>query len=397
MRSLFARSLAAVLAVGFLIVSHQASAQTDSNNQIPFRVFGNDGLGIGRLPLGGIVPSLAGETHTILAQGFEVGATSYDLASVDIGLYIGAMVPVVDIGVYESVFDSAAGLNVPDLTNRVGSFDSVPTNNGGVLSTNATILYNFPVTGGTLRLQSGRNYWIAVTYTPQVSGAPSFMWNFASGRGTDTPREQTRPDGNPSGITCVGTVGKHDFVGNWFNHDATVYPPSGGLSFNINAVDVSITGTGGGGGGGDQTPPVLDCYALSKGFFKNKYPNGWPVSVIADGGAVIGGRIYTTDQLRTMLATNSTGGNQIGQLAGQLVAVHLSRELARQTAGPDYIWWNGWAPDSADAQAAYDQAAQLVGANAGFDSKGRLTGTLRNVSLLINALDNGYIQRFHCD
>lgn len=393
---LFARSLMAALTVGVLAVSHQANAQ-DSPGTTPFRIFGNNSLGIGRLPLGGLVPSLAGETHTILGQGFAVGATSYDLTSVDIGLYIGEVRPQLDIALYESVFDSAAGLNVPDLTRRVATFNPVPTNNLGVLSLNSTVMYNFRVntTSGTVRLTNDRNYWVTVSYSPQVSGAPSFLWNYASGRGTDAPREQLRPEGTASGVTYLGTVGKHDFVGNWFNHDATVFPPSGGLSISVNAVDVPVNP--GGGGGGGQTPPTLDCYALSKGFFRNKFPEGWPASVIASQGTVIGGRIYTIPQLRTMLATNSTGGNQIGQLASQLVAVHLSRELAKQTAGPNFAGWNGWAPDSAAAQAAYDQAAQLVGANAGFDSQGRLTGTLRNVSSLINTLDDGYIERFHCD
>ena len=121
-----------------------------------------------------------------------------------------------------------------------------------------------------------------------------------------------------------------------------------------------------------------------------------------NGGALIGTQLYTANQLRTLLATNSTGGNQFGQLASQLVAVHLSRELAKQTAGAAYDQWNGWAPDSDAAKAAYEQAAQLVGAAAEFDAQGKLTktagrNTLRNVSPLINALDNGYIQRFHCD
>lgn len=145
-----------------------------------------------------------------------------------------------------------------------------------------------------------------------------------------------------------------------------------------------------------KRPPTLDCYALSKGFFKNKYPSGWPASVVANGGAVIGTQTYTVAQLRTMLSTNSKRGNQIGQLASQLVAVHLSRELAKQTAGDNFLWWNGWAPDSAEAQAAYDQAAALINANAGFDSRGRLTGCVTGVGSLISGLD-GYIQDNHCD
>lgn len=392
----------AALTVGVLAVSHQANAQ-DSPGTTPFRIFGNNGIGIGRLPLGGIVPSLAGETHTILGQGFAVGATSYNVTSVDIGLYVSSELPQLDIALYESVFDIASGLNVPDLTRRVATFNPVPTNNLGVLSINSTVLYNFRVDtpSGTVRLTNDRNYWVTVSYSPPQSGAPSFLWNYASGRGIDTPKGQLRPEGTASGVTYLGTVGKHDFTGNWFNHDATVYPPSGGLSFSINAVDVPVNP--GGGGGSGQTPPTLECYALSKGFFRNKFPEGWPASVLPgglmgpNGGALIGNRIYSIAELRTMLATNSTGGNQIGQLASQLVAVHLSRELAKQTAGPNFAGWNGWAPDSAAAQAAYDQAAQLVGATAVFDPQGRLTGTLRNVSPLINALDNGYIQRFHCD
>lgn len=394
MRSLIARSLMVALSVGVLAVSHQANAQTDSAISTPFRVFGNDGLGIGRLPLGGLVPSLAGETHTILAQGFKTGAKPYTLVSVDIGLYFDETFPVLDIALYKSTTD-ANGLAVPDLTNRVATFNPIPTNNGGVFSTYSTILYNFKL-DKAVELATNTSYWISVSYSPQVSGATAFLWNFAAGRGIDTPREQTRPDAVLSGVTYLGTVGKQDFNDVWTNHDANAYPPSSGLSISVYAFDTPSVITGGGGGGSTQTPPTLTCYAYSKGYFKNKYPSGWPTSVIANGGAVIGTQIYTIAQLRTMLDTNTTGGNQIGQLASQLVAVHLSREISRQTAGPNNLWWDGWAPDSSVAQAAYLQAAALINANAGFDSRGRLTGRVTGVSTLINNLDD-YIGFNHCN
>jgi hypothetical protein len=399
MRSLIARSLMAALTIGTLTVSQVANAQTDSNATTPVLAFGNAGLGLNNLTMGGVVPSLQGYTHTALAQGFKVGGTKrLTLSSVDLGLSIRSVAPVLDIAIYSSV--NVNGLEQPGV--RLRSFNTVPTNVPSLL-TRSIFLYNFALEADAapLVLQPETNYWVVLSYTPQVSGSTTFFWQFGAGENSDTPTSQTT-----SGFTYVGTVGRHDFAnlpgGEWLDHNANSAFPNSGLRIGVYGVleDVVVNP---GGGGGTQQPPVLDCYALSKGFFRNKIPSGWPASVINSStdpnlpSVLIGSRAYSINQLRTMLATNSTGGNQIGQLASQLVAVHLSRELAKQTAGPNFAGWDGWAPDSAAVQAAYDQAAQLVGTNAGFDTQGRLTGTLRNVSPLINLLDDGYIQRFHCD
>jgi len=406
MRSLFARSLMAALTVGVLAVSHQAMAQTDSNTQTPVVLFGNEGLGIGSLPLGGLIPSTAGYSHPTLGQGFTVGEVSYVMTTVDLGLVMpsAAIAGIadgsfaLDIALFSSVED-VNGNQVPG--ERIVTFNPVPTNTvGGAFTVNRKGLYTFGYLDATesnkVTLEAGQSYWVIVSYTPQNAGAAAFYWQFATPSGTDLPEHETPVEKNTSGLTYLGTIGQHDFGGDWVNHgtNGTDFTDSG-LRFGISGYEAPVIIDTGGGGGVDQTPPTLDCYALSKGFFKNNYPAGWPASVIANGGALIGTQVYTIPQLRTMLATNSTRGNQIGQLSSQLVAVYLSRALAIQTAGDQYLWWNGWAPDSADAQAAFDQAAVLINASAGFDSRGRLTGCVTGVGSLISALD-GYIADNHC-
>ncbi len=400
MRSLIARSLMAALTIGTMAVSQLANAQTAT----PVLAFGNDGLGLNNLTMAGIVPSVEGYTHTALAQGFRVGSTKrLTLTSVDIGLSIRSSAPVLDIAIYDST--SVNGLEQPG--NKIGSFNTTPTNSP--LLTRSILVYNFALeTGTTVKLNPDTNYWIVVSYTPQVSGSTTFFWQFGANENVDTPTDGS----SGSGFTHIGTVGRHDFAnipgGEWLDHNVNSAFPNSGLRIGVYGILEDVVVNPGGGGGSVQEPPVLDCYALSKGYFKNKFPQGWPASALPGGpmgpagGALIGTQRYTANELRTLLATNSTGGNQFGQLASQLVAVHLSRELAKQTAGAAYDLWNGWAPDSDAAKAAYEQAAQLVGAAAEFDAQGKLTktagrNTLYNVSPLINALDKGYIQRFHCD
>ncbi len=404
MTRLFARSFVAALTLGTLAVSQVAKAQTEA----PVLVYGNSGLSIGFLPLAGTVPETLvhdpqlGDTHTAIAQGFTVGANAYDMVSVDIGLYTYASLPTLDIALFSST--TVNGQDVPGT--RIRTFNNTPTNRVYPV-TEGRAVYNFAFDGTspTVRLNANTKYWVVLSYTPQVSGQPMFLWN---GSGTfyttDESRKVIPTQQSDSGFSYLGTVAKHTFIGEWEDHG----PNAGAISnpyirFGVRAVPAPVVTGGGGGNSVTQEPPVLDCYALSKGFFRNKYPSGWPASVINSSAdpnvpsVLIGNRAYSINQLRTMLATNSTGGNQIGQLASQLVAVHLSRELAKQTAGPAYAGWDGWAPDSASVRTAYQQAAELVNATAGFDSKGKLTGTIRNVSPLINLLDDGYIQRFHCD
>lgn len=399
-----ARSLMAVLTVGVLTVSHQASAQTDSAASAKL-LFGNEGLGIGSLPLAGTIPSLSGYSHPTLAQGFTVGEIGYIMTTVDLGLVMpsAAITGItdgsfaLDIALFSSVED-INGKQVPG--QRIVTFNPVPTNTvGGAFTVNRKALYTFGYLDATesnkVTLEAGKSYWVIVSYTPQDSSAPGFYWQFATPSGTNLPEVETPIEKNTSGLTYLGTAGQHVFGGDWVDHGTgSVEFPNSGLRFGISGYDAPVI-IDGGGGGGVQTPPTLACYAYSKGYFKNKYPSGWPTSVIANGGTVIGGRIYTIAQLRTMLSARSTRGNQLGQLASQLVAVHLSLELAKQTAGANYLWWNGWAPDSATAQAAYDQAAALVNANAGFDSRGRLTGCVTGAGTLITGLD-GYIADNHC-
>jgi len=402
---LFARSLVAALTVGVLAVSHQANAQTDSNTETPILLYGNDALGVGSLPLGGRIPSPTGYSHPTLAQGFTVGEIGYIVTTVDLGLVMPSDTLTaiangqfsLDIALFSSVED-VNGKQVPG--ERLLTFNPVPTNKtGGAFSANVPDQYTFGYlnadSSNAVTLEAATSYWVIVSYVPQNSSVSNFYWQFAAETGDNIPEFETPVTKNTSGLTYLGTIGQHDFGGDWVDHGNTSSFPNSGLRIGISGYEAS-TIIDGGGGGGEQTPPTLDCYALSKGFFKNKYPSGWPASVVANGGAVIGTQTYTVAQLRTMLSTNSRRGNQIGQLASQLVAVHLSRELAKQTAGDNFLWWNGWAPDSAEAQAAYDQAAALINANAGFDSRGRLTGCVTGVGSLISGLD-GYIQDNHCD
>lgn len=404
MRSLFARGLVAALTLGTLAVSQVAKAQTESNADTPIFLFGNEGLGVGSLPLGGIVGgSNSGYTHPTLAQGFTVGEIPYVVTTVDLGLVLptdalNAMATsdfALDIALFSSVEDTN-GKQVPG--ERVLTFNPVPTNTtDGAFIPNRKGLYTFGYLNAdrsnAVTLEAETSYWVIVSYAPQDSSAQSFYWQFAVPSGTDLPERETPVEKNTSGVTYLGTIGQHAFGGDWVDHGNSSGFPDSGLRFGINGYEPEIVNPGG--GGGEQTPPTLPCYAYSKGYFKNNYPSGWPASVIADGGALIGNQLYTVAQLRTMLSANTTRGNQIGQLASQLVAVHLSRELAKQAAGANYLWWDGWAPDSADAQTAYQQAAELINASLGFDRRGCITGCVYNVGTVISALD-GYITDNHC-
>jgi hypothetical protein len=382
---MFARTLMAALTIGLLTVSPQATAQTPT----PVFLYGNEGLGIGSVPLGGPIATSTAYTHPAMCQGFTVGATPFVLTSVNLGLVIpNGPTPALDIALFDSVAD-VNQVQIPG--NRIGSFSAVPTNNGGVFTLNAKILYNFAYSGSTI-LEPGKSYWVLVSYTPQDSSAPTFYWQFATGRGTDTPVAK-----NSSGFAYLGTLGQHDFGANWEDHGNGYQYPNSGLAFGIYGTDVPVVNPGG--GGDVVTPPTLDCYALSKGFFKNKYPSGWPAAVVSDGGMDIGGRFYSVLELRVMLGSNTTGGNQIGQLSSQLVAVALSRALAYQTAvqnlGQEFVGWDGWAAGSDEARQAYDDAAALLAPIVGVDNCNRLTGNVQGVSSLIGALD-GYIQTNHC-
>ena len=393
MSSLFARSLMAALTVGVLAVSHQATAQTDSNADTPVLLFGNDALSSRNLILGGTVStSTATTSHESLAQGFVVGEIAYKIQSVDVGLYLPLDAPSLKIQLFSST--GADNDEIPNVS--LGDFDTLaPTNNGGVFTPGGIVVYNFAYKGDTV-LEAGQKYWIVVSYNTTAGlEPPVFNWHYAaSSTGGGTGSTAVPAEQNGSGVTYLGTLGTHDVGGQWLDHRIGTSFPQPGLRVGVWGTEAPAI-IDSGGGGVDQTPPTLDCYALSKGYFKNNYPSGWPASVIANGGALIGTQVYTTAQLRTMLDTSSTRGNQIGQLSSELVAVYLSRALAIQTAGDQYLWWNGWAPESAEAQAAFDQAAALVNASAGFDRRGRLTGCVTGVSNLISALD-GYIQANHC-
>ena len=409
----------AALTVGVLTVSHQATAQTPPDNidRTPVALFGNEGFGITNLPLGGTIPTASGYSHPNLAQGFKVGEVPYFLESVELGLVlpfstVRALTTVgsgysIDVTIFESMDntnpDAVPAPSDAKVATLTLSPDSTPV-------ANAKNLYKFVYLDADfrneVRLEAGKTYWLVVSYTPNQTGSPGFLWSFAAPSGTNLVPEQETPVDKtlPPGVTGVGfqyvnTLGQHDFDDVWIDHgpSSTSFFNSG-LRFTVNGYEAPVS-TDGGGGGVDQTPPTLDCYALSKGFFKNNYPAGWPASVIANGGALIGTQVYTIPQLRTMLNTNSTRGNQIGQLSSQLVAVYLSRALAIQTAGDQYLWWDGWAPESTEAQAAFDQAAALINASAGFQTyRGRtcLTGSVTGVSALISTLD-AYIIDNHCD
>jgi hypothetical protein len=413
MRSLFARSLMAALTVGVLAVSHQAMAQTEGIDRTPVALFGNTGFGLTNLPMGGTIPSASGYSHPNLAQGFQVGEVPYFLESVDLGLVLPPSVITalttpgsgyaLDVTVFESTDNTDANAVPAPSDVKVATLTLSPTT---TFVPNRKAMYKFVYLSADfsneVRLEAGKTYWLVVSYTPQVSGALSFFWSFAAPSGTNLVPEQETPSdktGVAPGFQYVNTLGQHDFGTDWIDHGPNSESFfNSGLRFTVNGYEAPVI-IDGGGGGGEQTPPTLDCYALSKGFFKNNYPAGWPASVIANGGALIGTQVYTIDQLRTMLATNSTRGNQIGQLSSQLVAVYLSRALAIQTAGDQYLWWDGWAPESTEAQAAFDQAAALINASAGFETyrgRLRLTGCVTGVSPLISTLD-AYILDNHCD
>lgn len=387
MRSLLARSLMAALTVGVLAVSHQATAQTGA------LLYGNDALSGRNLLLGGTVSSSTATTsHESLAQGFTVGDTPYQIQSVDLGLFLSTSMPSLKVSLYSSV--GTSGDEVPNV--RLGDFDtSAPANENGVFTPNGIKVYNFAFAGEPVVLDANTNYWIVVSYNTQNGVVPPvFNWHFADSGPTGGFDDEAVPgEQNASGVKYLGTLGTHDAGGAWLDHRLGTAFPHAGLRIGVYGTEAVIDN--GGGGGIVLTPPTLGCYAYSKGYFKNKYPSGWPASVIANGGAVIGTQVYTIPQLRTMLDTNSTRGNQIGQLSSQLVAVYLSRALAIQTAGDQYLWWDGWAPESTEAQAAFDQAAVLINASAGFDRRGKLTGCITGASNLISALD-GYIASHHC-
>jgi hypothetical protein len=367
------RSVLIALTIGITSLSNQVIAQTDSTSQTPINLFGNEGLGIGSLSLGGTIPASSGYSHPTLAQGFTVGATPYELTSVDLGLVIASgPTPDLDIALYSSVLIS--GNQVPG--DRLGSFDSTPTNNGGVFTLNTRTLYNFAYAGTNKTLDRNTSYWIVVSYTPQQSGAPTFYWQFASGRATDTPVQK-----NESGFAYLGTLGQHEFGADWENHGNSSAFPNSGIRIGVNGVNVPTVNPDGGGDGN----PDPTCFAKSKGFFKNKFPEGWPQSILDAESMQIGGVWYDLNQLRTMLKTNSTKGNQIGQLASQVVAVRLSIELY------------GVAPGSEEQIDCLEVAESLLAPVMGFDQSGKLTGTLKGVSNLIECLDDGYIKAFHCD
>jgi hypothetical protein len=396
MTRMSARSMMAALALTILSVTPQVMAQGESQTGTPVLVFGNTGLSGRNLLLGGEITSTATTfTHGSLAQGFTVGTTAYKVESVDVGLYLSNQLPNLKIDLFSSTSDGEN--QVPG--QALGSFvTTAPANNGGAFSPNAIRTYNFTYAGNTT-LTPGTNYWIVVSYTPQDGSAPIFNWHYAASGPNGGTGSTAIPGGlSGSGINYLGTMGTHEFGGEWLNHQVGSTFPHGGLQVGLYGSIPPVINPD---GGPDLPDSNLPCYALSKGYFKNKFPSGWPITVIEAGGMEIGGRPFTTAQLRTMVGTNSSGGNQIGQLASQLIAVKLSVELARlQQPGT-----SGWAPDSDEVKAALELAEFAIAETAGFDSQGRLTGTLRGsttvngvtVSTLIGILDDGYIGRFHCD
>lgn len=386
-----ARSLTVALTIGLMTVSHQAAAQIVDP---PVLVYGNDGFSpIGDvLPLAGVIPTTSGAlSHNTVAQGFKVGENAYELSSVDVGLYFRGTRPEIKIALHASQ-TADDGVEYPG--DEIRAFSNVPTT-GPIPAGETGDAYNFGFgDSSTVRLEANTTYWITVSYTPQDAQQPTFYWLISGDSKPVPPQAQSG-----SGFVYAGTMAKHDFTGPWEDHGPSSGVPNASLRIGLHAVAAAVINPG---GGGDSVPtaPELDCYALSKGFFRNKFPSGWPASVIADGGLQIGERFYYIPELRAMLATNSTGGNQIGQLSSQLVAVALSRvlsyEIAIQNLGQDYVGWDGWAPESDETRQAFDDAAALLAPVVSIDNCGRLAGDVRGVSSLIESLD-GYIGDNHCD
>jgi hypothetical protein len=131
------------------------------------------------------------------------------------------------------------------------------------------------------------------------------------------------------------------------------------------------------------------CYTLSQGYFRNHVGfddlgapvdfSAWPASIVSAGGLQIGNNFYDLVDLYHILLAHGTKGNQLPQLAHQVIAVEFSVAIY------------GWAPDTAEQQACLEAAHDAIG------SLDILTGTLSGVGDLIDCLDTEYIQAFHCD
>jgi hypothetical protein len=127
--------------------------------------------------------------------------------------------------------------------------------------------------------------------------------------------------------------------------------------------------------------------ALSQGYWKthvgldqNGNPvdfSAWPNSIVNAGGMTIGNVFYSLVDLYHILWSHGTMGNQLPQLAHQIIAVEFS------------VAYFGWAPNSDETQECLDDAHAAVG------NVNVLTGTLSGLGDLIDCLDD-YIQENHC-
>lgn len=201
-RSLVTSALIAALALVAVAVTAEAA---------PVYVYGNYGSVATQTTSNTVGYLNVVQNNVVQAQGFNVGATPWQLASVDVGLAnSGTSVPVPLVEIYSSGTASTPDTLLATLTGPTG---------GGSISGKQT--YSF---SGSLTLAANTGYWLVLKDSAALTQQSSYEW-FAEDAFT-TPSEK-----NGSGIGWLGTLVQNFSGGPW--NSAL---PS--LSIRVNAVAV---------------------------------------------------------------------------------------------------------------------------------------------------------------
>jgi len=185
-------------------------------------IFGNPSLTHAGMELPGGAGTPQAPFYDWLAQGFTMGSTSYDLASVQIGLFFpgAGSYGSISVGLYTDSGGSPNTAGSPIATFTSPTFSTDPE------------VYQFNYTGPTLSLAANSTYWLVVKNN---GTGDLFSWYYAKDEVNDppTPPAQIAPTAqNGSGVTYAGTKGYDTLAPGWFNFSS----PQEGLRYSVNVV-----------------------------------------------------------------------------------------------------------------------------------------------------------------